>query len=127
MTRTKGLAAAFYLTAVLVGAAIGVTVDRWVLRESWTREMRDPRAMRGRIAEELAFDSTQRAGLDSLLDTRNRRMDSLMAPVRPGIDSVSREAREAFDRLLTPEQRTKYEQWRREREAGRRQIGRAHV
>jgi hypothetical protein len=121
MTRTKGLAAAFYLTAVLVGAAIGVTVDRWVLRESWTREMRDPRAMRGRIAEELAFDSTQRAGLDSLLDTRNRRMDSLMAPVRPGIDSVSREAREAFDRLLTPEQRTKYEQWRREREAGRRQ------
>ncbi|MEY4007062.1 MAG: hypothetical protein RLZZ467_74 [Gemmatimonadota bacterium] len=121
MTRTKGLAAAFYLTAVLVGAAIGVTVDRWVLRESWTREMRDPRAMRSRIAEELAFDSTQRAGLDSLLDTRNRRMDSLMAPVRPGIDSVSREAREAFDRLLTPEQRTKYEQWRREREAGRRQ------
>ncbi len=121
MTRTKGLAAAFYLTAVLVGAAIGVTVDRWVLRESWTREMRDPRAMRGRIAEELAFDSTQRAGLDSLLDTRNRRMDSLMAPVRPAIDSVSREAREAFDRLLTPEQRTKYEQWRREREAGRRQ------
>ena len=121
MTRTKGLAAAFYLTAVLVGAAIGVTGDRWVLRESWTREMRDPRAMRGRIAEELAFDSTQRAGLDSLLDTRNRRMDSLMAPVRPGIDSVSLEAREAFDRLLTPEQRTKYEQWRREREAGRRQ------
>jgi hypothetical protein len=121
MTRTKGLAAAFYLTAVLVGAAIGVTVDRWLLRDSWTREMRDPRAMRGRIAEELAFDSTQRAGLDSLLDTRNRRMDSLMAPVRPGIDSVSREAREAFDRLLTPEQRTKYEQWRREREAGRRQ------
>jgi hypothetical protein len=121
MTRTKGLAAAFYLMAVVVGAAIGVTVDRWVLRESWTREMRDPRAMRGRIAEELAFDSTQRAGLDSLLDTRNRRMDSLMAPVRPGIDSVSREAREAFDRLLTPEQRTKYEQWRREREAGRRQ------
>lgn len=121
MTRTKGLAAAFYLTAVLVGAAIGVTVDRWILRESWTREMRDPRAMRGRIAEALAFDSTQRAGLDSILDTRNRRMDSLMAPVRPGIDSVSREAREAFDRLLTPEQRTKYEQWRREREAGRRQ------
>ena len=121
MTRTKGLAAAFYLTAVLVGAAIGVTVDRWIVRERWTREMRDPRAMRGRIAEELAFDSAQRAGLDSLLDTRNRRMDSLMAPVRPGIDSVSREAREAFDRLLTPEQRTKYEQWRREREAGRRQ------
>ena len=121
MTRTKALAAAFYLTAVLDGAASGVTGDRWVLREGWTREMRDPRAMRARIAEALAFDSTQRAGLDSILDTRNRRMDSLMAPVRPGIDSVSLEAREAFDRLLTPEQRTKYEQWRREREAGRRQ------
>jgi hypothetical protein len=121
MTRTKGLAAAFYLAAVLVGAALGVTADRYVVRDRWTREMRDPRAMRNRIAEELAFDSAQRVGLDSILDTRNRRMDSLMAPVRPGIDSVSREAREAFDRLLTSEQRTKYDQWRREREAGRRQ------
>lgn len=121
MTRTKGLAAAFYLAAVLVGAALGVTVDRWMVRDRWTREMRDPRAMRNRIAHELAFDSAQRAGLDSILDTRNRRMDSLMAPVRPGIDSVSREAREAFDRLLTSEQRTRYEQWRRDRDAGRRQ------
>ena len=121
MIRTKGLAAAFYLAAVLVGAALGVTADRYVVRDRWTREMRDPHAMRNRIAQELAFDSAQRAGLDSILDTRNRRMDSLMAPVRPGIDSVSREAREAFDRLLTAEQRTRYEQWRRDRDAGRRQ------
>ncbi len=121
MIRPKGLAAAFYLAAVLVGAALGVTADRYVVRDRWTREMRDPRARRTRIAQELAFDSTQRAGLDSILDTRNRRMDSLMAPVRPGIDSVSREAREAFDRLLTSEQRTRYEQWRRDRDAGRRQ------
>lgn len=121
MTRTKSLAAAFYLAAVLVGAALGVTADRWIIRDRWTREMRDPRAMRNRIGNELKFDSAQRAGLDSILDTRNRRMDSLMAPVRPGIDSVSREAREAFDRLLTSEQRTRYEQWRRDRDAGRHQ------
>ena len=50
MTRTKGLAAAFYLAAVLVGAALGVTADRYVVRDRWTREMRDPRAMRNRIA-----------------------------------------------------------------------------
>ena len=35
MIRTKGLAAAFYLAAVLVGAALGVTVDRWMVRDRW--------------------------------------------------------------------------------------------
>lgn len=119
MTRTKGLAVAFYLGAVLVGAAVGVTVDRWVLRDRWTRELRDPRAMRARIAEELTFDAAQRAALDSLLDARNRRMDSVMAPVRPALDSISSDTRTGFEALLTPEQRTKYEQRRRERDGRR--------
>ena len=117
--RTKGLALAFYLAAVLLGAAVGISLDRWVLRDRWTREMRDPRAMRDRIAEELTLDAAQRAALDSLLDARNRRMDSVMAPVRPTLDSIGAATRAGFEALLTPEQRARYDQRRRERDGRR--------
>jgi Spy/CpxP family protein refolding chaperone len=121
MTRTKGLALATYLAAIVAGAAIGVTVDRWVLREQLVRQWDDPRAMRTRLADELKLDAAQRTALDSILDTRNRTFDALMAPMRPRLDSVSTNAREQIRQLLTPEQRTVYDQMQRDRENARRQ------
>ncbi len=121
MTRTKRLALAFYLGAVAAGAAIGITVDRWILRERLVNQWDDPRAMRVRLANELGLDAKQRAALDSILDTRNRRYDELMAPMRPRLDSVSVLARQQIRDLLTPEQRSAYDQMQREREAARRQ------
>ncbi|MBX7119015.1 MAG: hypothetical protein K1X31_08455 [Gemmatimonadaceae bacterium] len=119
MTRTKGMALAFYLLAMAAGAAIGVTVDRWMLRERLEREWADPRAMREKLATDLGMDATQRARLDSILDTRNRRFDELMTPMRPRLDSVTVAARQQIRDLLTPEQQTIYDRLRREREAQR--------
>lgn len=121
MTRTKGLALAFYLAAVVAGAAIGVTVDRFVLRDDLVRQWEDPRANRTRLADELRLDASQRAALDSILDTRNRNFDALMAPMRPRLDSVSTNARQQIRQLLTPEQQAVYDQMQRERENARRQ------
>lgn len=121
MTRTKGWALAFYLGAVAAGAVIGITVDRWILRERLVNQWDDPRAMRVRLADELKLDASQRAALDTILDTRNRRYDDLMAPMRPRLDSVSVLARQQIRDLLTPEQRSTYDQMQREREAARRQ------
>ncbi|MCE9602527.1 MAG: hypothetical protein K8S21_10020 [Gemmatimonadetes bacterium] len=121
MTRTKGMALAFYLLAIAAGAAIGVTVDRWVLRERLVNEWANPRAMRGKLASDLKLDATQRVRLDSILDARNRRFDELMAPMRPVLDSVSVNARKQIRDLLTPEQQTVYDQMQREREEARRQ------
>jgi hypothetical protein len=121
MTRTKGWALAFYLGAVAAGAAVGVTVDRWMLRERLVNQWDDPRAMRVRLADELHLDASQRAALDTILDTRNKRYDELMAPMRPRLDSVSVLARQQIRDLLTPEQRSAYDQMQREREAARRQ------
>ena len=103
MTRTKRLALAFYLGAVAAGAAIGITVDRWILRERLVNQWDDPRAMRVRLANELGLDAKQRAALDSILDTRNRRYDELMAPMRPRLDSVSVLARQQI-RLVSAKQ-----------------------
>ena len=119
MTRTKGMALAFYLLAMAAGAAIGVTVDRWMLRERLEREWADPRAMREKLATDLGMDATQRARLDTILDTRNRRFDELMTPMRPRLDSVTVAARPQIRDLLTPEQQTFYDRLRREREAQR--------
>lgn len=120
MTRTKGLALAFYLAAIVAGAAIGVSVDRYVLRERLVRQWDDPRANRTRLADELKLDASQRAALDTILDTRNRNFDALMAPMRPRLDSVSTQAREQIRLLLTPDQQALYDQMQRERENARR-------
>lgn len=121
MTRTKGMALAFYLVAVVAGAAAGVTVDRWVLRERLVSEWADPRAMRRKLANDLELDATQRVRLDSILDARNRRYEELMAPTRPLLDSVTVNARKQIRELLTSEQQTIYDQMQREREESRRQ------
>ena len=121
MTRTKGLAVSFFLMAVLAGAAIGVTVDRYVLRERLVRQWDDPRATRTRLADALQLSEAQRAALDTILDTRNQNYHALMDPIRPRLDSVSSHAREQIRLLLTPEQQAVYDQMQRERESARRQ------
>ena len=60
MTRTKGLALAFYTAVVLVGAVLGIVADRVILRERLAREWRDPRSMRERISTALGLDASQR-------------------------------------------------------------------
>lgn len=120
MMQSKGLALAFYLGAFVAGAAVGITVDRWILRERLVSEWADPRAMRAKLANDLKLDTTQRAKLDSILDTRNRRFDEMMGPMRPSLDSVSATARQQIRDLLTPAQQTVYDKMQREREEARR-------
>lgn len=121
MRRTNGYAVAFFIAALLAGAAIGAAADRALLRERMQREWGDVRAMRARLADDLSMDASQRARLDSILDDRNRQVDSLMAPVRPQLDSLGAAARQRIRQLLTPEQQATYDQMQREREEARRQ------
>jgi len=121
MRRTNGYAVAFFIAALLAGAAIGAAADRAILRERMQREWGDARAMRARLADDLGMDASQRARLDSILDDRNRQVDSLMAPVRPQLDSLGAAARQRIRQLLTPEQQATYDQIQREREEARRQ------
>jgi hypothetical protein len=121
LTRTKRLALAFYIGAVAAGATVGITLDRWLLRERLVNQWSDARAMRNRLADELRLDATQRAALDTILDDRNRRYEDLMMPVRPQLDSVGDAARAQIRQLLTPEQQAIYDKMQREREEARRQ------
>lgn len=112
MTRTKSIALAFYLGAALAGAAIGVAMDRLVVREQprWY----DRRAMRTRLFDDLHLAPSQRDSANQIFDERNRMDSVLRAPVRPAIDSVNARADQRLQSLLTPEQKTIYAQMQRD-------------
>lgn len=127
MTRTKGLAIAMYLGAVLAGAAIALAADR-----AYSRGGRgtDARPTRARFYDQLKLTAVQRDSASKLMDDRDRQFKALMEqwkvtlePLRVQQDSVDVRWRRRFARLLTPEQKAIYDQMqatRRERErAGR--------
>jgi Spy/CpxP family protein refolding chaperone len=112
MTRTKSIALAFYLGAALAGAAIGVSVDRMLVRSQprWY----DRHEMRTRFFDELHLTTTQRDSVNIIFDERNRTDSILMAPVRPATDSVNAQARQRLQQILTPEQKSIYDQMQRD-------------
>ena len=112
MTRTKTVALTFYLGAALAGAAIGVAVDRSVVREQphWY----DRHEMRNRLFDDLHLTPAQRDSATAIFDERNRKDSILTAPVRPAMDSASDQVRQRLLQLLTPEQKSIYEQMQRD-------------
>ena len=115
MTRTKLLALAFYFAAAVTGAAIGVAVDRQMVRtdahRSSTKEMRD------RFAKSLKLTSEQRTAVDTILDARFRAESLLVVPIRAQLDSVRGGARLKISSVLTPDQQRVYEQMQRDQKA----------
>ena len=77
MTRTKRLALAFYIGAMAAGAAIGITVDRWILRDQLMEELGNEGSMRKTFADRLRLDSVQRVALE-LHDRHD--LEALRAP-----------------------------------------------
>jgi Spy/CpxP family protein refolding chaperone len=120
MRRTNGLALAFFVALFAAGAAVGVVTDRYLQRGQVLRQWGDQRAMRTRLADDLGMSAEQRASMDSLLDDRNRQYETLMAPMRPTLDSLGAATRQRLRQLLTPEQQATYDQIQREREEARR-------
>lgn len=104
MERPKQQALAFLLGALLVGGVVGFSADR-VLRQSDLT----PAQRRAQFYEDIGITAQQRPKLDSILDDRNCRMDSVFKTVQPTLDSIKSASRTQIDRLLTPEQRARVE------------------
>jgi hypothetical protein len=113
MERPKQQAIAFLLGALLVGGALGFSADRVFRSEDLT-----PAQRRAAFYEDLGITSVQRPTMDSILDDRNCRMDSVVRIIQPALDSIKSASRVQMDRLLTPEQHARIEV-RRKDEAAR--------
>jgi hypothetical protein len=105
--RTKAQAVFFLLGAVLVGGALGFTANRAMTRRDAATNQRTSREQ---LATRLQLDSAQRRMLDSVLDARNEKMKSILAPVRPQLDSVRFAARAEIRGRLSPAQQLRWDQ-----------------
>ena len=104
MQRSKQQALFFLLGAVLVGGALGFTVDR-----IWGDKPRGSWGPRQRMYSDLEMTDAQRVRVDSLLDEQNCQLGAVMKPVRPIIDSIRGAGRKQIDASLTPAQLAKLE------------------
>ena len=119
MQRSKGLALMFLLGAVLVGGVLGFTADRVMVRDQLCPKLGDQRAMRERMADELALDDRQRVAFDSILTARNAVLDSIVRPLKPQTDSVIQAARGQIRAMLSPDQQQRFDAMRAEMERNR--------
>ncbi|HET7585698.1 MAG TPA: hypothetical protein VFK13_12360 [Gemmatimonadaceae bacterium] len=109
MQRSKSVALAFLLGALVVGGGLGFTVDRALLRQSICKEYNDRPSARRRLADELQLTASQRATLDSVLDRRHEQMSTVVRQIRPQMDSVRDRTRQEIARMLNPQQRARFE------------------
>jgi hypothetical protein len=114
------MAAVVVAGALLVGAAVGVAADRvWLGRQPAA-----PPGWLDAFAADLGLSPAQRAAVDSILDERERVMDSLVAPVRPQLDATRAAARRQIRARLTEPQQARFDAYvarmeRRSRERAR--------
>lgn len=104
--RTKAQAIFFLLGAVLVGGALGFTANRAIGHRDAAKDQQSSRAQ---LADRLQLDPAQRLMLDSVLDDRNEKMKSTLAPVRPQLDSLRGAARVVIRGRLTPAQQSRWD------------------
>ena len=124
------IAAALALLAVFaLGAAAGVLADRKLGRQpgerrhersgrvpSWlNRPESEHRKYWSRIHDQLGLTPEQRAAVDTLLNRRARQLDAARHRMEPEMLRIMQETRAQIDSVLTPEQRQKLEEIRKER------------
>jgi hypothetical protein len=112
MERPKQQALAFLLGALLVGGVLGFSADRVFRQDELT-----PAQRRAQFYEDIGITTEQRPVLDSLLDDRNCRMDSIVKGIQPALDSIKAASRVQMDRLLTPDQHARLEARRKDDQA----------
>lgn len=116
--RRRG-ALALGLAAVLLatGAAGGIAIDRWLVREPEGRsgerrwwERRRPEALAERYRHELDLDETQARAVAEILSRTWTDTRKTFAPVEPQVDAIRRRGDDEIRALLRAEQKTRFEE-----------------
>jgi uncharacterized protein HemX len=109
-------AALLVVLVFVLGIAIGA-VGTYVA-EGRVRAVNRPRQdMRTRVMErltaELALTADQQKQLDGIITDIQARHDALNKEIAPRMDQLRQQGREQIRAILTPEQKTKYEEYLR--------------
>jgi len=111
------VAAAVIVISLMTGVVLGVAIDRRVLLHRPPMFMHRSGGPRGpgiphHLATELGLSPAQSASVDSIMRHRMSQRDSLMAHTWPVMRQLLDSTRNDIERILTPEQRAKFEQLR---------------
>jgi Spy/CpxP family protein refolding chaperone len=143
MPRSRVMAAITVFTMLCVGIAVGIAVDRSMLRrrfggggpgrggmggpfgmigaeppDSATRQRMRHRII-SRMRSELDLTPAQERSVDSIFASRELQLDALRSRMRPALDSLRDQMRVAMDSVLTPVQRIKFAEQRKRMDARR--------
>lgn len=113
-------------TALVAGLVGGAAFDRYVLLPKRVEAFRQQRNARpspaemqqrflDRMTKDLGLSNAQRTGMAAIYTRQGAAMDSLQRLMRPVYDSVYKAGRAEVDSLLSPEQRTKLAELRKQR------------
>jgi hypothetical protein len=124
------VAATVIVLSLFTGVIVGVALDRRVLwSHRWhggpgmlSRGERGPIMIPGRLERELGLSPAQAAAVDSVMRHRMAQRDSLMAQTWPVMRQLLDSTRSDIEKVLTPEQKTKFEQLRSREPGGPRGI-----
>ena len=149
LPRSRLMATLTILAVLCLGTVIGVALDRTLLNrrpDNWrgggsrgggppspfgflgneapdsAERLRMRTRVIGRMRESLTLTDAQATALDSVFAHHESQLDSIRRLVRPRLDSLSAEMRAGTDGILTPEQRTKLTEIRKQRAERRRRA-----
>jgi hypothetical protein len=104
--RAQRLAAILLLGTFVLGGSVGWTVSRTMVAHA---EAPPVGPLVHEFAVEVGLSPPQRAAVDSILDVRQRIIDSLVAPVRGEIERAREDARARIRARLTDGQRPRFD------------------
>ena len=111
----RTIAVVTVVATLIVGFLLGVVADRvWLYRHgprfgSHAQRFTTDRIVK-RLDGELHFTDEQRAQVTQIIHARQQRIAVIQTTVRPQIRAEIDQANAEIDKILTPDQRTKFQQ-----------------
>lgn len=111
----RTIAVVTVIATLIVGFLIGVVADRvWLYRHGPRFGSRAQRFTTERIVKrldgELHFTEQQRTQVTQIVQARQKRIAAIQSGVRPQIRAEIDQTNAEIEKILTPEQRTKFDQ-----------------
>ena len=122
MPRTRYSAALYLILVFASGILVGVVSHRLYVTSTVNATVQQPRTMDEVRKQYLAdmrakvgVNDQQLASVNQILDDIKRKFDELKVREKPLHDAIQKEQIDSISALLTPQQKTAYDNWRAER------------
>ena len=110
-TSTVVIASLALAVTFIAGFVVGAVADRFILLHHGPRRIPPMavHAMIGRLDHQLDLSAGQRTEIEKILERRHQRIMKLTEDMRPRIGVEIEQANAEIERVLTPEQRRKFQ------------------